>query len=94
MASLIQVMAVAEHLNFRHAANALGVSLSNVSARAKTLEEDLGILLYERNARGVRLTEILAGETGQPISDPVRLIVPMLERFIATERGFAKARRK
>ena len=25
--------------------------------------------------------------------DPVRLIVPMLERFMATDRGFAKARR-
>ncbi|EPK3245019.1 helix-turn-helix domain-containing protein, partial [Pseudomonas aeruginosa] len=28
-------MAVAEHLNFRHAANALGVSQSSVSARVK-----------------------------------------------------------
>ncbi|WP_459628982.1 LysR family transcriptional regulator [Alsobacter sp. R-9] len=57
MAALIQTLAVAEHLNFRHAANALGVSLSSVSARVKTLEEDLGILLFERHARGVRLTE-------------------------------------
>ena len=36
--------AVAEHLNFRLAANALGVAQSSVSARIKTLEEDLGIL--------------------------------------------------
>ena len=36
--------------------------------------------------------EILSRETGQPATDPVRLIVPMLERFIATDRGFAKAR--
>lgn len=57
LASLIQTLAVAEHLNFRHAANALGVSLSSVSARVKTLEEDLGVLLFERHARGVRLTE-------------------------------------
>ncbi|MPZ37126.1 MAG: LysR family transcriptional regulator [Rhizobiales bacterium] len=57
MASLIQTLAVAEYLNFRHAANALGVSQSSVSARVKTLEEDLGILLFERHARGVRLTE-------------------------------------
>ncbi len=57
MASLIQTLAVAEHLNFRHAANALGVSLSSVSARVKALEEDLGVLLFERHARGVRLTE-------------------------------------
>ncbi|SON55183.1 hypothetical protein HDIA_1642 [Hartmannibacter diazotrophicus] len=32
-------------------------------------------------------------ETGQPVSDPARLIAPMIERFIATDRGFAKARR-
>lgn len=38
--------------------------------------------------------EVLARETDQKISDPVRLIVPMLERFIATDRGFAKARRR
>lgn len=57
MASLIQAVAVAEHLNFRHAANALGVAQSSVSARVKALEEDLGILLFERHARGVRLTE-------------------------------------
>ena len=55
--SLIQMLAVAEYLNFRHAANALGVAQSSVSARVKALEEDLGILLFERRARGVRLTE-------------------------------------
>ncbi|MCZ8150176.1 MAG: DUF2274 domain-containing protein [Roseomonas sp.] len=36
---------------------------------------------------------ILAREAGQLAGDPVRLIVPMLERFIATDREFAKARR-
>lgn len=35
--------------------------------------------------------EVLAHETSQPAIDPVRLIVPMLERFVATDRGFAKA---
>lgn len=37
--------------------------------------------------------EILAREAGQPLADAMRLIVPMLERFIATDRGFAKIRR-
>ena len=37
--------------------------------------------------------EVLTRETGKPIADPIKLIVPMLERFIATDRGFAKARR-
>ena len=53
LASLIQTLAVAEYLNFRHAANALGVAQSSVSARVKALEEDPGILLFERHARGV-----------------------------------------
>lgn len=36
---------------------------------------------------------VLTRETGRPVGDPVRLIVPMLERFIATDRAFAKARK-
>jgi len=30
---------------------------------------------------------------GRAAIEPVKLIVPMLERFVATDRGFAKARR-
>jgi len=37
--------------------------------------------------------EALGRQTGQPVRDPAQLIVPMLERFMATDRGFAKARR-
>jgi DNA-binding transcriptional LysR family regulator len=54
---LIQVLPVAECLNFRHAANRLGVSQSRVSTRIKALEDELGILLFERRHRGVRLTD-------------------------------------
>jgi hypothetical protein len=35
----------------------------------------------------------VASESGQPISDPGKLIAPMLARFMATDRGFAKLRR-
>lgn len=41
----------------------------------------------------VAYAEVLGRVTGQPVGDPVRLIVPMLERFMATDRGFAKAQR-
>ena len=41
----------------------------------------------------VAYAEILGRETGQKPADPVRLIAPMLERFMATDRGFAKARK-
>ncbi|ARW10914.1 DUF2274 domain-containing protein [Acetobacter ascendens] len=40
----------------------------------------------------VAYAEILSRETGQAAVDPVRLIVPMLVRFIAADRGFSKAR--
>ena len=39
-------------------------------------------------------SEAHARETGQPALDPAKLVGPMLERFMATDRGFAKARRK
>jgi DNA-binding transcriptional LysR family regulator len=57
LVALIQTLSVAEYLNFRHAANALGVSQSSVSTRIKALEEDLGVVLFERRHRGVRLTD-------------------------------------
>ena len=41
----------------------------------------------------VAYAEVLGRETGQPVSQPAKLIAPMVERFMATDRGFAKARR-
>lgn len=38
--------------------------------------------------------ELLARETGQQIADPSTLIAPMVQRFIQTDRGFARARRE
>ncbi|OYZ95524.1 MAG: hypothetical protein B7X99_14940 [Rhizobiales bacterium 17-65-6] len=40
----------------------------------------------------IAYAEVLARENGQT-TDPLKLIVPMLKRFIATDRGFAKARK-
>ncbi|MGV2164953.1 DUF2274 domain-containing protein [Agrobacterium sp. 16-172Ci] len=41
----------------------------------------------------VAYAEVLASETGKPISDPMKLIPPMLQRFIATDRAFAKSKK-
>lgn len=41
----------------------------------------------------VAYAEILARASGQPIIEPAKLIAPMLARFMATDRGFAKSRR-
>lgn len=41
----------------------------------------------------VTYADVLSRESGQQLGDPIRLIVPMLERFIATDRGFARSRK-
>lgn len=42
----------------------------------------------------VAYAEALAKSTGGPPVDPTKLIVPMLERFMSTDRAFAKAKRQ
>ena len=49
-------VAVAEHLSFRGAAKALGIRQSVLSRRVRTLEDELGVALFERNPTGVRVT--------------------------------------
>ncbi|MBC2886765.1 DUF2274 domain-containing protein [Aquamicrobium sp. NLF2-7] len=39
----------------------------------------------------IAYAEVLARQSDQPVADPAKLIVPMLQHFIATDRGFAKA---
>ncbi|TIQ16951.1 MAG: DUF2274 domain-containing protein [Mesorhizobium sp.] len=41
----------------------------------------------------VSYAEVLSRESGEQVGDPVRLIVPMLQRFMATDRGFARSRK-
>jgi hypothetical protein len=38
--------------------------------------------------------DLLARETEQSIPDPAKLVAPMLARFMATDRAFARARSK
>ena len=42
----------------------------------------------------VSYAEVLSRETGTPVADPLKLVVPMLEHFIATDQGFARSRQK
>ena len=41
----------------------------------------------------VAYAEVLGRENGHDIGDPLKLIAPMLARFMLTDRGFAKARK-
>ena len=41
----------------------------------------------------VTYAEVLSRTTGQAVSDPAKLIAPMIEQFMATDRAFTKARK-
>ncbi len=41
----------------------------------------------------IAYAEVLGRTTGQEAPDPAKLIAPMIERFMATDRAFAKARK-
>lgn len=49
-------LAVAEHLSFTRAADALGVSQQAVSRSVRALEDELGVVVLERTTREVRVT--------------------------------------
>ncbi|MBV5266051.1 DUF2274 domain-containing protein [Pinisolibacter aquiterrae] len=40
----------------------------------------------------VAYAEVLARETGQVAPEPAKLIAPMIERFMATDRGFRRSK--
>ncbi|QDU65920.1 LysR substrate-binding domain-containing protein [Engelhardtia mirabilis] len=68
------VLAVAEHLHFRRAAEACGVTQPALSAQIQTLEELLGVQLFERNRRQVLLTA-----TGRQVVARARDIVSAVD---------------
>ena len=41
----------------------------------------------------VAYAEVLGRSSGQPVAEPAKLVVPMIARFMATDRAFAKARK-
>jgi hypothetical protein len=41
----------------------------------------------------VAYAEAIGRETGQAAPDPAKIVAPMIDRFMATDRGFAKLRK-
>ena len=79
--------AVAEHLNFRKAAEHLFLTQSAVTLQIKALEDDLGIRLFDRTAGRVSLTPqglVMLGYVKQ-----IATLVPQAELELGRpDRGF------
>ena len=56
LVALRYFVAVADHGSFNAAAERLGVTPSTLTRSVNTLEDDLGLTLFERSRRGVALT--------------------------------------
>lgn len=98
LASLEIATVVARHTSFSNAALELGLTHGAVSRKISALESWLGILLFERHGRGVRLTPDGQRFIAQ-ISDTFRLIDVASDRWkrsnpaiirISVVRSFAK----
>jgi len=76
------VLAVADHLSFRRAAEACHVSQPALSAQIAQLEDQLGVVLFERDRRRVLLTP--AGE----------LLLPRMRRLVVDGHALADAARR
>jgi DNA-binding transcriptional LysR family regulator len=77
LTSVIQALAVAEHLSFRRAAEALGICQSSVSKRVMNLENLLGVDLFDRHHTGVKVTN-----AGIHFFEHVRLALEYLDLAI------------
>ena len=81
--------AVARHGSMNRAADALHTVQSNVTARIRTLEDQLGTPLFDRHSRGVRLTD--AGERLLPYAQRVAHLLEEAKRAVR-EDGAARGR--
>ncbi|MEO0423518.1 MAG: LysR substrate-binding domain-containing protein [Pseudomonadota bacterium] len=72
----------ARHESFRLAAEDLFVTASAVSHQIKTLEEELGEQLFDRNARRLRLTPF-----GRALYEDVYPLIEQLESVVAKHRA-------
>jgi DNA-binding transcriptional LysR family regulator len=57
LTTVLQALKVAEHRSFRRAAEALGICQSSISKRVRTLEDVLGVDLFDRHHAGVKVTD-------------------------------------
>jgi DNA-binding transcriptional LysR family regulator len=88
MGGLAVFLAIAEHGSLRGAAAALGVQPPAVSYRLKALEDQIGVAVFTRTTRSVRLTD-----AGRVLLSRVRPAMSELGEALEEARGLGKARK-
>lgn len=78
---------VAEELNFRRAADRLGIDHSALSRRIRDLEHRLGFQVFERSTREVRLTD-----AGKVFLEENTSLLQALQRAVDSARQVAEGR--
>lgn len=82
------VLALAKHRNFTQAAESCYISQSSLSQQISKLEKELGVRLFDRTTRAIRITE--AGQTFVEMATGILHDVDTLEQTMATYAGFLR----
>lgn len=79
---------VAEELNFRRAAERLYIEQPPLSRQIRQLEAEMGVELFHRSKRGVRLTAV-----GHVFLEKARLTLTQAEQAVQATKQFARQQR-
>ncbi|MFA4084147.1 LysR family transcriptional regulator [Mycobacteroides salmoniphilum] len=83
LSDIMHFLAVAEAGGISHAAKRLHTVQSNVSTHIKALEDELGVELFRRHARGVTLTN--AGEAFLPYAERITALLREAAQVVGDE---------
>jgi DNA-binding transcriptional LysR family regulator len=78
-------VAVADQGGFTRAAEQLGIAQPPLSQQIRQLEQELGVTLFQRLTRGVRLTQ-----AGEILAEQARGILSQQQQFLASAAGLAR----
>ena len=80
---------VAKHRSFTKAAEIAGLTQSAITRQIQGMEGSLGVKLFERTTRSVRLTEagkFLVGESGRLLGDVEHSLQTLREEFAGAKK--------